>query len=278
MSVDLHIHTTASDGTTPPEEVINLAVKAGLSTIAFADHETTEGYFKVLDICKEKNIEIIPGIELLTYYKETEIHLLGYFMDVNDHSFQEKIRELRNARTECAYSTVEKLNYYGINIKWHQVQETSTLGGPISKGHIMQAIYNAGYIKSKEDSMYILKKYINNHGLAYTCYKYPFAQGVELIKQAGGIPVLAHPGLIGNDNLIPELLDFGVQGMEVFYYYFNHNREELINKYLRIAQKYNLLITGGSDYHGTYAPVTLGTTDVPKYIIQPLLEHKKRIT
>jgi len=263
MNIDLHIHTTASDGNIRPEQVVELAAQAGLKIISLTDHESTDGYARAAATGRVMGVEVIPGVELVTSYEDQEIHLLGYLFDVNNRRFQRQLDELRRARTQCAQKTVEKLREFGFEIDWHDVLPFAQNGSTISKGHIMQAMHEAGYIHSKMDAVDILKKYLNRQGLAYTCHEYPFAYGVELIKNAGGIPVLAHPGLIGDDTVVNKLLDLGVEGIEVYYYYFGPRRAGLNAHYEALALERNLLMTGGSDYHGTITPIILGEQYVP---------------
>ena len=156
MTVDLHIHTTASDGNIKPEQIVELASKAGLQTIALTDHESTDGYSYAAAAGHALGIEVIPGVELVTSYKNHEIHLLGYFFDVNSRRFQRQLVELRNARTQCAKKTVEKLRDFGFKIHWEDVLPLAQAGSTVSKGHIMRAMSDAGYIKSKTDAVNIL--------------------------------------------------------------------------------------------------------------------------
>lgn len=275
MTIDLHIHTTSSDGNIRPEQVVEMAARAGVKLISLADHESTDGYNMAAAAGHNFGVEVIPGVELVTSYDDHEIHLLGYLFDVKNRWFQKQLGELRKARTQCARKTVEKLNEFGFKIAWDDVLPFAQSDSTVSKGHIMQAMRNAGYIHSKMDAINILKKYLNRHGLAYTCHDYPFSYGVELIKKAGGIPVLAHPGLIGDDRVIGRLLDLGVTGIEVYYYYFGSRREEFIARYETLARERNLLMTGGSDYHGTVTPVVLGELYVPPELAAGLKKYKQ---
>lgn len=263
MSIDLHIHTTASDGDIDPVSVVGLAAKAGLKIIALADHESTSGFHPARKAADLLGIEIIPAVELLTTYKDKEVHLLGYFPSPDNKYLQDTLAELRCQRTGCARSSVEKLIECGFNINWEDVCSLAQTDSPVSKGHIMQAMHNAGYIKDRSEAIEFLTRYLNRDGMAYTCHSFSFAEGVELIKQADGVPVLAHPGLIRDDQIVEELCAKGIMGVEVFYYYFGQFREERIARYNTLAENKRLLKTGGSDYHGSYTPVTLGSQYVP---------------
>lgn len=157
-------------------------------------------------------------------------------------------------------------------ISWDEVKTLVHKNSPVSKGHIMQAMNNAGYIRDKADALNLLETYLNRGGLAHICHTFAFEDAVELIKRAGGIPVLAHPGLIMDDIIVGELCDLGIEGVEVFYWYFGPRKDELIIKYNHKAEDKKLLKTGGSDYHGTITPVTLSDNTVHIESVKDFLE------
>lgn len=272
MSIDLHIHTTASDGDIDPVSVVRMAAQAGLKVIALADHETTSGISLARQESEKFGISLIPAVELLTYYKDKEIHLLGYFEDADNKYLQDQLAELRNNRTVCAMQSVKKLSEFGYRISWPDVARLAHQESPVSKGHIMQAVRNAGYVKSRPEAIDFLVKYLNHDGLAYVCHQFEFESAVSLIRDAGGIPVLAHPGLVRDDGIVDELCGKDIDGMEVFYHYFGPNREELVNNYRTKAGEKKLLKTGGSDYHGSYTPVILGENPVPEEEVAEFLK------
>lgn len=263
MSIDLHIHTTASDGDIDPVTVVRMAAAAKLKIIALADHESTSGYHPAYRECQVQGLTVIPAVELLTYYKDREVHVLGYFQDPDNKYLQDQLAELRHQRTECSRQAVKLLNEYGYCVPWSDVLKLGQPGSPISKGHIMQALNNAGYFRDPTGALEFLTKYLNREGLAYVCHTFPFESGIDLIRSTGGIPVLAHPGLIRDDQIVEELCAKDVAAMEVYYYYFGQYRNERVEKYRAMAEEKGLLKTGGSDYHGTYTPVTLGENPVP---------------
>lgn len=263
MSIDLHIHTTASDGTIDPVQIVNMAAAAGLKIIALADHETTSGFEPALGEAQKVGITVLPAVELLTYYKKHEVHLLGYLPSPDNKYLQNQLAELRQQRTICSKATVEKLVECGFKINWNDIISQSQPDITVSKGHIMRALRNAGYIRSREDAMKFLAKYLNRDGLAYSVHEFSFEDGIELITEAGGLPVLAHPGLIWNDVIINELCDKGIRGVEVFYYYFGPHRQEHIKNYNNLANEKTLLKTGGTDYHGQISSIQLGCQYVP---------------
>ncbi|MHB1127993.1 MAG: PHP domain-containing protein [Bacillota bacterium] len=268
MPADLHVHSTASDGTASPIQVIEEACLAGIETLSFVDHESIQGYLEAQGVAMAQRIQLIPGIEFLTFYQGREVHLLGYHLDVDDRAFRQRLGEIQRARNEIAADIVERLRSHGFDLKYSQVRELSHHEGVVGKNHFIKALALAGYIENSDQAIEILRKYLTPNGLAYIEYTgHGFGEAVELIRQAGGYPVIAHPGLLRDDNMVEQLLDFSPIGLEVFYYYLGPEREKLIDKYYRLAQERKLVMTGGTDYHGTLGPVRLGDMLVPDEVI-----------
>lgn len=272
MSIDLHIHSTESDGTMEPVQIVNMAAAAGVKTIALADHETTSGYVTAFDEARKFGINVLPAVELLTYYKGHEVHLLGYLPSPDSRYLQNQLAELRHQRTICSKATVEKLIEYGFKIDWDNIISQAKPDVTVSKGHIMRALREGGYIQNREEAMAFLAKYLNRDGLAYIVHEFPFEDGIKLITEAGGLPVLAHPGLIWNNDIVNELCDKGIKGIEVFYYYFGPRREEFIQNYNLLATEKKLLKTGGTDYHGQVSAIQLGCQNVPYEEVKDFLQ------
>jgi len=241
---DLHIHTTYSDGTMSPEEVVDEAVRIGVSTISITDHDTVEGVIRAYDYGRDKNIHVIPGIEISSYLAPSEIHILGYFIDVYNVSLQKMLKQAHADRLKRVYEMVERLHRLNVNI---EAQEVLILAGKGSPGrmHVAEVIWKHGYCDKIIDAFY---KYIGDKGPAYVPKKtLTSCQAIELIRNARGVAVLAHPGLTQRDYIIEELVKCGLEGIEIFYP--NHT-PDIVKKYSKIAKKYNLAITGGSDFHG----------------------------
>ncbi|MFZ3130045.1 MAG: PHP domain-containing protein [Desulfosporosinus sp.] len=268
MKVDLHVHTQESDGLLSVEEVINLAHANNVHILGITDHESTEGIAKAQSLAKRLNINIIPGVELLTYHQGKEVHLLGYFNDVNHPVLQARLREIREQRTALAYDMVECLKNSGLSLEWQDVEREVRSEGAVSKGHIMRAIYHrkSGSSQSWRD----IAEYFRPGGVAYLPYLlHTFEDAVDLIFACGGLPVLAHPGLLHNTEIIFELLAYRPIGLEVYYGYWER-QEILIPYYAEIAEKLAILATGGSDYHGPFGLIELGQMDVPLEGVQKL--------
>lgn len=270
MAIDLHIHTNASDGNYSPKEVVQMAKKAGLLAIAITDHDTIAGLSEALEWGKKLEIEIVPGIELNTDYQNREVHLLGYYPNWTDLGFQSTLKELQSARITRAKRMIEKLNQIGVMIDYQTVQAIAGQGA-IGRPHLARAIIEAGYAANWNE---IFERYLGKDCFAYVprTKLTPFS-AVELILQVGGIPILAHPGLNDIDQIIPDLLAVGLKGLEVYHY--EHTAEDQ-KRYLKITQKNDLLVTGGSDFHGptTRANVKLGDCKLPLELLRKLQEAR----
>ncbi|AZR72619.1 phosphatase [Anoxybacter fermentans] len=271
MAIDLHLHTTASDGTYTPTEIVDEAKKLGLTAIAITDHDNMNGVEEALKRGKEIGLEVVPGIELNTDYEEKEIHILGYYLNYSSKEVHDILDELINSRVNRAQKMVEKLNQMGINISYERVKEIA-VGGAIGRPHIAKALIEAGYA---EDWSEAFDRFIGRDCPAYVprTKLTPFA-AIKLILNAGGVPVLAHPGLNNLDEIIPGLIEAGLMGIEV--YHFEHTGEDKVH-YLKMAQKNNLIITGGSDCHGpgSKSGARLGQVKLPE---QFLTELKKGLS
>jgi predicted metal-dependent phosphoesterase TrpH len=256
--VDLHIHTTASDGTLTPTQVVHTAIENGLSAIAITDHDTTEGLEEALAAAEGTGLEVIPGIELSAEHGSSEAHILGYFVDRRDEALQEMLVVLRRARRERAWKMIGKLANIGVMVSWGRVQEIAGGSSALGRPHIAEALREKGYVDSINEAFC---RYIGLDGPAYVArYKLTPSQAVEIVRAAGGLPVLAHPWR--QRDMIASLSACGLVGLEAYYpRYSDEERQELVS----IGQRYGLIATGGTDFHG-YADdggLTLGDVSVP---------------
>lgn len=271
MPGDLHIHSTASDGELTPGEIVKEAQNAGLSTIAITDHDTVDGIQPALQEAESGGPEVIPGIELNTDLHGLEIHILGYCLELSPE-LGDTLDGLRKAREDRARAIICKLAQLGVRIDYDHLQSVAgraTIGRP----HIARVMCEKGYASSVRDAF---ERYLGNGKPAYVAHHKldPF-MAIETVLRAGGIPVLAHPGLIRKDELITRLIGKGILGIEVFYPL--HTPDDVI-RYTRICQANDLIMTGGTDYHGpgcNYPP--LGTVSVPDRLVEELKKlYKKR--
>ena len=271
---DLHIHSTASDGRLSPADIVRQAAKHGLSVIAITDHDTIDGIDSALITAKGfRGLKVIPGIELSTDVPQGEVHVLGYFIDYTDREFQATLEGLRNSRLKRAQGMVAKLKNLGIHIDWERVQEIAGEGS-IGRPHIAQAMLEKGYISSLKEAF---DKYISRDGPAYVeREKMTPVEALELILKFNGLPVLAHPFTTNNaKTMIAELKIAGLVGIET--YYDGYTADE-INELVSLANRYNLITTGGSDYHGLEAAneTMIGGVDVPMESVERLIALAKQ--
>ncbi len=244
QKVDLHIHTTASDGLLTPDEVVHWANKKNLRAFSITDHDTVSGVKEVLKKYKSSYSEIIPGIELNSDYYGEEIHVLGYYIDCNNKFFTDKLKEIQHFRYNRAVRMIKKLNDLGVNIDIKQIEKES-VGKSIGRPHIAHILIDNGYAKNLKSAF---DKYIGKNRPAYVeRYKLTTKQAINMVIEAKGVPVLAHPGLIENKNLINDILNLGFKGIEVYHTKHDKETEEWL---LEIASAQGLAITGGSDCHG----------------------------
>jgi predicted metal-dependent phosphoesterase TrpH len=269
---DLHVHTFYSDSTFSPEEVVTCAAEKGLSGIAICDHDSVDG----IDLCRETGdrmgVEIIPGIELTIEKADAEIHLLGYFMDYKAGWFVKKLKEIQEARVERIHKMVEKLNAEGINVRAEDVFALSGKGS-VGRLHLAQAMLKTGKVATFKE---VFDKYI---GFRKPCYvtnvRFTPKEAIETLLKIGGVPVLAHPDVTGADEYIPELMECGLRGIEV---YHTDHRPGVIKHYEALARETGLLMTGGSDCHGLgKGRVLLGGIRVPYTMVEALREESGRI-
>ena len=247
--VDLHTHTTASDGTQSPAENVRLAAQAGLAAVAITDHDTVSGIAEALEEGKRLGIEVVPGVEISTYASNQDIHVLGYYIDYDSPRLLERLEQLRETRNKRNEMLVERLQTLGVEISMAEVlkelEGVKSEGDTIGRPHIASVLLKKGYVASISEAF---ERYLGKQGAAYVNPPriHP-ATAVAWIHEAGGAAVLAHPGLYGDDKLVGELIASGLDGIEV--YHADHTSEDE-DRYRMLAEKHGLLITAGSDFHG----------------------------
>lgn len=257
MSSDLHMHTSCSDGLLTPEELVEAAKKAGLSYISITDHDTVDGLCQLYEagLYPQKGIRIIPGIEFSAHHDNSEIHILGYNIDIYNKELRDRLNDIVEARWTRFSTMVEKLQGLGYDISETEVLQIADGSTSISRSHIAQALVSKGYFPTVRETFdQVLEK---GRAAYVTHYRLELEEIIDLIKISGGTPVLAHPGLIHDDELVENLLKNGIEGIEAIYP--RHSAED-IERYLAMAEKYHLLVTGGSDFHGIIGrqPASLG--------------------
>jgi predicted metal-dependent phosphoesterase TrpH len=259
IEVDLHLHTTFSDGTLTPTELVNLCATRGLKVIAVSDHDSTEGLREAMAAAESHpDLTIIPAIELSTDIPGSEIHMLGYFVDTSDQDFQNTLDTFRKGRHNRGELMVEKLNSMGLEISWERVQEISD-GGSIGRPHIAQALVEGGYIEFPKEAF---DRYIGRDGPAYVGRpKLTPEDAIELLLKNGALPVMAHPtysqtksdrdGVADLHETVRNLKEHGLVGIEVFY---GDYTDEQVSYLKKIADELGIIPCGGSDYHASGNP------------------------
>ena len=255
MKCDLHIHTTYSDGKYPPEKVVKFAYDAGLSHISITDHDTVCGVEEAIEHGKKYGLVVIPGIEFSSFFDGRDVHILGYFIDYTSKNVREYLFKLKKEREKRAKKIVDKLNEMGYEIEFNRIKEIAK-DGAIGRPHIATALYEKGYIDTKEDAFYGL---IGNEDPAYVPkYEVSVQDAIKFLRENGALVVLAHPGLIGDREMALKVLEFGFDGIEI--YHPKHTKSD-IEFFRDYALQNNMIITGGSDFHFFTSSSKIGIMD-----------------
>lgn len=271
--VDFHVHTSVSDGSLSPFQVVAEAYNLKIDALGITDHDTMQGIAYAEAAGRKYGIEIVPGVELSTDYEGKEIHILGYYCDPNNPLLKKNLKRIRLNRYDRMVKMIEKLKKLGIYIELSDVLKI-VKGEMLGRPHLAIALCKEGYCKTPAEAF---KKYIGFNCPAYVeRIKFTPYDAIFLIRSAKGIPVLAHPGLYKEDRLIPSLVSAGLLGIEVF-----HPDHQILTsyKYLKMAKKYNLLVTGGSDFHGMNigSATSIGTITLDYSYLEKLKKISKAI-
>lgn len=280
MSIDLHIHSYFSDGTCSPEELIRLAQKNRLTAISITDHDTVAGIPDAFYAALNSGVEVISGIELSVVFDDLHLHLLGYFFDYNDSDLNRKLHILQNARDQRNSEIIRKLNSQGINISVEDIKKISQTG-QTGRPHIAKALCQKGVVHNFDEAF---EKYLKKGACAYVSrFVFSAAEAIDMLKKAGGLTVLAHPAQIASSfaekqTLIGRLVDLGLDGIEIYY---PAHTPKIRKNLKKIAKRYDMVISGGSDYHGHVRPGTglagRGNVFVPSELLQKMHERCKKL-
>ncbi|MBN1640456.1 MAG: PHP domain-containing protein [Anaerolineae bacterium] len=270
--VDLHLHSTASDGVHTPAELVQMSLELGLRFISLTDHDTTGGIDEAIEAARGTELTVIPGVEMSAHTDGAfELHILGYYIDTRCQALQERLSALRQSRLGRAHRVLDVLSRNGLPISWDRVSELAD-GGSIGRPHIAQAMVEAEYVESVDHAF---RRYLGRTGIAYVPRdKLDPEEAVQLILEARGVPVLAHPGRV--IEYIPGLVRAGLKGLEVYY---NDYLEPEVRFLAGLARKHGLVATGGTDYHGdgiTTASAP-GARHVPLSAVEALREAAERV-
>jgi predicted metal-dependent phosphoesterase TrpH len=275
--VDLHVHSTASDGKFTPEEIVRKAAALGIRYLSLTDHDSVDGIESAVKAASAfPHLTFIPGVEVSTDVAEGEIHILGYFIDYHNRELADALKRFRTSREGRARGMVNKLAGLGIRIDWNRVIEIAG-DGAIGRPHIAQAMLEKGYIDSFKEAF---DKYIGRDGPAYVeREKMTPEEAVALVIRSSGLPVLAHPFTVKNmEKWVTDLKAAGLIGIEAYY---KDNTPEETEATLKIADRFGLIATGGTDFHGIEdtGEVMMGGVDVPVKAVKRLiaLANKKSL-
>ena len=272
--IDLHLHTRFSDGSLTPVEVVDLAHQAGVTAMAITDHDIVDGIPHALEAAAPLGIEVIPGVEISSRFNEQELHVLGYFFDWQDSTFRDHLAQQRRSRQIRNPRTIERLNALGLALTKEEVNAKAG-SGSIGRPHIAQVLVDKGYVRDTREAF---DRYLKEGAPAYVPRTLSDTREViAWIRDAGGVPVLAHPTWTRCQGeplyrLCADLKEAGLLGLEVFY--SSHDRRQT-SRFLELAKRLDLLVTGGSDFHGTAKPGIQvgrgkGNLKVPDTLLAPL--------
>ena len=256
--IDLHAHTTASDGSLTPAQLVDMARSLKLIALGVTDHDSIDGLPEALACGMEAGLTVIPGVEISAEFKPGTMHMLGYYIDRNHQGLAGKLSALQESRRTRNPKIVEKLNTLGFEITLEEIEEAAG-GGQVGRPHFAKVMLKKGYVNDVQEAF---DRYLTKGGPAYMDkYRFTPLEAIAMIQEAGGLPVLAHPHTLkleaaALDKLVASLVDAGLVGLEA--YYPEHD-PDMTAQYISLADKFGLIVTGGSDYHGeTKAEFKLG--------------------
>lgn len=263
--IDLHMHSNASDGTFTPDEVARMAAGNGVEVFSLTDHDTLDGIPSAAACANRFGIRLITGVELSVSEEGMDVHLLAYGFDESDPALAAAVSRYRDGRRERARKILSRLKGLGIRIAFEEVEEIAS-GGALGRPHVAEALLRAGHVETFNEAF---QRYLGHHGPAYVPKpRVTLEEATSIVRDAGGVTILAHPGTLNRDHLIPAWARRGLDGIEVW-----HSKHDpvAIDRYRGYAHLHGLLMTGGSDYHGERTPgVVIGGVPVPDEILAPL--------
>jgi 3',5'-nucleoside bisphosphate phosphatase len=268
---DLHLHTLFSDGTFTPEELAGHGARLGFSALALTDHDSVEGCDRMAAACAAAGMEFIVGTELTAGHDEIEVHLLGYCLDTHNEKLLTEIAKYQAVRQKRIHEMVAKLNGLGLPLEAEAVFALANCKSP-GRPHVARALVKAGLVRNLDEAF---ERFLKKTRPAWVPkYKMSALEGIELIHHAGGLAVMAHPGLNRTDDIIPALVEAGLDGIECFHTKHSTTTSE---RYLMIADRYHLLVTGGSDCHGfSKGKPLIGGVKLPYEQVEKLKEAAAR--
>ena len=272
--IDLHTHTTASDGTLAPARLVARAASAGIRTLAVTDHDTMAGIREAADAARARGLGFLPGIEITAVDERRDVHMLAYFLHADPPGLAPFLAAARRDRTRRALEMADKLATLGVPVDIEDlIQAAEESGNAVARPTVARALVAAGHVKTVQEAF---DRYLADGGSAYVARVGASpAEVVALVREGGGICSLAHPGLLRKDHLIPDLAAAGLDAIEVFH--SEHNAAAQ-SRYRRLSDQYRLAVSGGSDFHGDdhHRADRFGRVGLPLTHFHPLLERLER--
>ncbi len=263
--IDLHMHSNASDGSFAPEEVARMAAANGVEVFSLTDHDTLDGLPAAAACAKRDGIRLISGVELSVAEEGMDVHLLAYGFDESDPALKAAVQRYREGRRERARKILSRLKGLGIRISLEEVEEIAS-GGALGRPHIAEALLRGGHVETFNEAF---QRYLGHHAPAYVPKPHvTLEESSSIVRDAGGVTILAHPGTLNRDHLIPSWARRGLDGIEVW-----HSKHDAVavERYRSYAHLHGLLMTGGTDYHWERTPsIVIGSVPVPDEILGPL--------
>lgn len=271
-TADLHIHTSMSDGTFSPAQAVEYAKKLGFFCVAVTDHDTVDGVRPAQKKGLQVGIEVIGGVEFTAQEKGKEVHILGFFPDLSDKKFLNKLKTIRRSRIDRIYKMTEKLKKYNVIIDPQDVFKLSKEGA-VGRPHLATVIKDKGYVLSVNEAF---RRYIGDSGPCYVeHYEMSVAEAISELKRIGAVVVFAHPAIMGGEDLIPKFIRYGLDGIEA---YHSEQSSAVSKRLVKIASQYRLLVTGGSDCHGlNKGEALMGKVRVAYKFVEDLKECARRM-
>lgn len=261
---DLHLHSQYSDGTYTPDALVKRALKTGLSCIALTDHDTLEGCAITRKLCSEAGIDFIAGVELTAYALGEEVHILGFHVDLENESFLEKMKRFQEGRKERVVKMVSLLNREGVGVTVEEILNLAHCSAP-GRMHIVRALLKGKYCKNHDE---VFSRYIGEGQVAWVPkLNLSISEAVELLHGAGGVALVAHPGVQRDETSICRYaIENGIDGFEC---YHPHHSNSTTRRLVELCQEHRLLVSGGSDCHGVEDRISMGSIRLPiQYVEQ----------
>ncbi|MGV3775022.1 MAG: PHP domain-containing protein [Verrucomicrobiales bacterium] len=268
MFTDLHLHTNFSDGTYTPEELAGEARRHDLVTVALTDHDTVEGCERMKAACEANRIEFIPASEFTAEMNGIELHLIGYYLDVHNPTLLEQMNKFQEVRQNRIREIVARLNSMDVPLEEAKVFALANCKSP-GRPHVARALIQAKVCNSIDEAF---ERFLKKHRPAWVPkFKITATDAIALVQEAGGLAVLAHPGLARADSVVPELIEAGIDGIEC---YHTKHTPSVCEYYVKIAEEHDLLITGGSDCHGmNKGKPLIGSIKLPYEYVQKMKDR-----